>query len=329
MRLLAGDVGGTKTRLALIEVVGNRVAATTETSYRSGELESLNEAIERFRSDHPLPYSGACFGVPGPVRNGRCVTTNLPWGLDTGSLAEATGVADTMLINDLEATAWGIAALGPEHFHVLNPGKPGASGNASVIAAGTGLGEAGLFWDGDRHVPFASEGGHTDFSPGNELEIALLHFLSRNYQHVSWERVVSGPGLVRIFDFLCDHRGTSPSADLLEEFGNGDPAAAIAEAALSERDALCDMALDLFVHLYGVEAGNHALKIMATGGVYVGGGIAPKILPKLRKGRFMEAFTSKGRMAPLLAEIPVRVILDDRAALYGPAVYLTSRRSVC
>jgi glucokinase len=241
--------------------------------------------------------------------------------VDAGHLAHELGVKTVDLLNDLEANAYGIAALEANDFVVLNHGAPNASGNAAVIAAGTGLGEAGLYWDGTQHHPFACEGGHADFAPQNELQVELLLYLRKKFGHVSWERVVSGPGLHNIYGFLRDTgRGEEP-AWLVEAMRQKDPSAVISQAGLEGRSALCAQALDLFVLLYGAEAGNLALKIMATTGVFVGGGIAPKIIRKLQGPAFMEAFAAKGRFKWLLETIPVRVILNDKTALLGAARY--------
>jgi glucokinase len=221
------------------------------------------------------------------------------------------------LLNDLEATARGIAALDADDFHTLNHGTADPTGNAAIIAAGTGLGEAGLYHDGSRYRPFATEGGHTDFSPADDTEIALLQFLQRQHRHVSWERLLSGPGLVQVHAFLCHTRQQDIPDWLQQQHEEGDPAAAIASRAAD--DAVCRDALQLFTRLYGAEAGNLALKTLATGGLYVGGGIAPKLLDQLDAGDFMAAFCAKGRMRPLLEGMPVQVILNDRAALYGAA----------
>ena len=209
---------------------------------------------------------------------------------------------------------------GADDLLSLHSGEPNSSGNQAVIAAGTGLGEAGLFWDGQRHHPYATEGGHTSFSPGNDLEIALLKHMRQRHTHVSWERIVSGMGILDLHEFLCVHRKATIPDWLQEEMKQGDAAAAISSAALSGRDEICVETLDCFVRLYGAEAGNLALKVMSRGGIYIGGGIAPKILPLLQTGTFLEAFFSKGRMRPLLEAMPVKVILNDRAALYGPAL---------
>jgi glucokinase len=225
------------------------------------------------------------------------------------------------LINDLEANAWGIATLSSDDIAVLNPGESDGAGNLALISAGTGLGQAGLHWDGTRYRPFASEGGHVDFAPRNRLEMDLLEFLLRQFPRVSYERVVSGPGLQNIYRFLRETgRGDEPpwlAARLREQ----DPNAVVAQAALSGESALCVQALDLFVALYGAAAGNLALTLLATGGVYLGGGIAPKILPKLKDPIFLNAFFTKGRLRPLLETVPVRVILNDQTALFGAARY--------
>jgi glucokinase len=318
--VLAGDIGGTKTRLAVCQVAGTQLQTLAEHSYSSQEFSALEDIIAAFLATHEQRPLTACFGVAGPVRDGESRITNLPWHISAAAITSRFRLQRTSLLNDLEATAWGIQALGAEDFHILNPGDAHAAGNAAVIAAGTGLGEAGLCHAGNMLQPFGTEGGHTDFSPGSELEIALLRHLKARHTHVSWERVVSGPGLVMLHDFLCRQHAATPPGWLQAEMQSGDPAAAITAAAQSGRDAQCVAALELFVHLYGVEAGNLALKIMATGGFYIGGGIAPKILPSLASGSFMAAFCAKGRMRELLEKVPVRVILNDRAALFGPAI---------
>jgi glucokinase len=318
--VLAGDIGGTKTRLAVCEVAGTQLETLAEHSYPSQDYGALEDVIEAFLDTHDHRPEAACFGVAGPVRDAESRITNLPWHISAAAIASRFRLRRASLLNDLEATAWGIPALREQDFHTLNPGSAHAAGNAAVIAAGTGLGEAGLCRAGDRLVPFGTEGGHTDFSPGSELEIELLRYLKVRHTHVSWERIVSGPGLVTLHEFLCRHHAATPPDWLLGEMQTGDPAAAISRAAQSGRDARCVATLELFVHLYGVEAGNLALKIMATGGFYIGGGIAPKILPALTDGSFMAAFCAKGRMRPLLEQMPVRVILNDRTALFGPAI---------
>lgn len=318
--VLAGDIGGTNTRLARVRVAGRKVEILAQVTYPSQSYAGLDEIVTAFARAHSLTVDHACFGIAGPVVNGIAETTNLPWRVDARVLANTFELKTATLLNDLEANAWGIRALDDADFHTLQRGTPQADGHRAVIAAGTGLGEAGLFWDGHRHHPFASEGGHASFSPANALEAALLAHLIARFGHVSWERVLSGPGLVNLHAFLLAHRRSTAPPWLDDEMRMGDPAAAIAQAALLERDDTCIEALTLFVRLYGAEAGNLALKLMATGGVYLGGGIAPRILPALTAGAFMAAFLDKGRMRGLLETIPVRVIRNDRTALLGAAL---------
>ena len=321
MKVLAGDVGGTKTSLAIFEVDGTRLEVLALEKYPSQQYGSLDEIVRQFveAQDHSCDWGS--FGIAGPVRNGRAETTNLPWLVDANRLSDEIGFRKVWLMNDLEANAWGISALEEKDFCVLSKGKPDPAGNASIISAGTGLGQAGLYRDGTQLRPFASEGGHCDFAPSSDLEIALLQYLKRTHHHVSWERVVSGMGLVTIYKFLCDYRGSETPAWLAGEMKAGDQAAAISKTAHDDRCPVCTETLELFVHLYGVEAGNHALKIMSTAGVYLGGGIAPKNLDLFREGPFLRGFWSKGRMEPLMRDMPVKVILNDRTALYGPAVF--------
>lgn len=317
--ILAGDIGGTHTRLAFLEERGGRLTLVAEETFPSREYASLEAVLKKFVATHPLPITCACFGIAGPVRHGRSDATNIPWVVDSSLVAHELGLKSVGLINDLEANAWGIAVLEAEDFVVLNQGASDASGNAAIISAGTGLGEAGLYWDGRQHLPFATEGGHTDFAPRNRLEVELLEYLLKQFQRVSYERVVSGPGLLNIYRFLRDSVHGEEPAWLAERMRHEDPGAVISQAALSRKSELCAQALDLFVSLYGAEAGNLALKVMATGGVFLGGGIAPKIVQKLMEPVFLNAFTAKGRMKSLLQVIPVRVILNDKTALLGAA----------
>ena len=316
--ILAGDIGGTNTRIAVFDD-GTNLQSLAEERFPSGDYPSLDAVVQRFRQLHDLPVVSACFGVAGPVKDGRCEATNLPWIVDAARLAVELGLPHVGLVNDLEANAYGLATLGPADCLTLAPGEPGAVGNAALIAAGTGLGEAGLFWDGTALRPFACEGGHSTFSPRTDLELRLLQWLRGDFEHVSWERVLSGPGLVNVYRFLREESGGEEPAWLTEQMRTGDAAAAISRAALAGTSPLCVHALDLFVALYGAEAGNLALKLMAIGGVYVGGGIAPKIAAKLGDGTFMRAFVAKGRMAGLLQGMAVRVVMNDRTALRGAA----------
>ena len=318
-RFLAGDIGGTKTRLAVIEVNGAQVMIRREAVYPSRDYTMFEELLGDFLFGADIPRHAA-FGIAGPVAGRAVQTTNLPWHIDADALQRQFSLAHCTLLNDLEAMACGLPALGADDVLILQAGAPDARGNAAVIAAGTGLGEAGLFWDGLQHHPFATEGGHASFSPGDELEIALLQYLRQRHRHVSWERVVSGMGLPGLHEFLRAYRQAAVPQWLIEEMKNGDMAAAIANAALSGRDEICVETLHRFVRLYGAEAGNLALKTMSRGGLYLGGGIAPKILPLLQEGAFLDAFLNKGRMRPLLEAMPVRVILNDRATLFGAAL---------
>jgi glucokinase len=316
--ILAGDIGGTKTNLGLFD--GDARDQLCLETYRSADHVGLEAMVATFLERHPAEIEAACFGVAGPVRDGRVEKINLAWPVDSRRVADQLGLDRVGLINDLEANAWGIAALSPEDFAVLQAGNPEAVGNAVVIAAGTGLGEAALYWDGERHRVIASEGGHADFAPRTELQVELWRFLAASLRHVSYERVCSGMGLVNIYSFLRE-RGSEPEpAWLTQELATGDPGAAISRAALESRDPVCRAALDLMVEIWGAEAGNLALKFLAAGGVYLGGGIAPKVLPKLTDGAFVRQFVGKGRFTEFLEQIPVRVILNDKTALLGAAL---------
>ena len=319
--ILAGDVGGTSTRLAFFTVEDGRLNLVLEKDYPSRRHESLDEIVGEFVSHHRLAIEYACFGIAGPVQHGRVETPNLAWVVDQETIARELRIQTAWLINDLLANTYGILALEEKDFAVLNAGSPDATGNAAVISAGTGLGEAGAYWDGKHYYPFACEGGHADFAPRNELEIDLLRYLIERFGHASWERVVSGPGLQNIFDFLRDTGRGEALAWLIAEMEEKDPSAVISQAALEGKSELCVQALDLFISCFGAEAGNLALKFLATGGVFIGGGIAPKIIQRLNGQTFINAFTDKGRFKHLLEAIPVRVILNDKTALLGAARY--------
>ena len=300
--ILAGDIGGTNTRLALFDEGDG--APQHLTTYESAARGALDEIVAEFLAAHAAEPASACFGIAGPVEAGACMATNLAWTVNAVQLSERVEIPAVRLINDLEANGYGIAALEADDFETLNEGDPEARGNAAVISAGTGLGEAGMYWDGERHRPFACEGGHVDFAPRTPIELGLHEYAIERFEHASYERVCSGMGLTNIYSYLGGPE-TEP--------------AAISEAALNGSDERAVTALDVMVSIYGAAAGNLALKMMALGGIYVGGGIAPKILPKLRDGTFMRAFVDKGRFASLLGRIPVRVILNDKTALLGAA----------
>ena len=322
--ILSGDIGGTSTRLALFEAAGGPLRAVAEARYPSRNYTGLLDIVREFTAAHPHPIQAACFGIAGPIREGRVETPNLPWVIEGALLAAQLRLPRVTLLNDLEANAWGVFTLSEQDIATLAAGAPARDGNAAIISAGTGLGEAGYHWDGTSLQPFASEGGHSDFAPHDDLTIELFRWLHKRHGHVSWERVLSGPGLVNIFTFLRDAKHQAASKALVEAMRAGDPAAAISKAALDETSELAVRALDLFVALYGAEAGNLALKMKATQGVWVGGGIAPKILPRLKRPGFLEAFYDKGRFREFLEAIPVRVILNDATALRGAAWHVLS-----
>lgn len=317
--ILTGDVGGTNTRLAILEPTDEgRFVKHGSQVFPSADFSSLEDAIDAFLEQAGEPCERAAFGIAGPVMNGRCTATNLPWVIDRETLKSRFGFTEVAMLNDLEAQAAGIRFLRDDDFAVLQEGtaKPG---NRALIAAGTGLGQAGLVFDGERHRVFATEGGHTDFAPHDELQIELLRFMIGRHGRVSWERLVSGMGLENIFAFFVEGRKEEPVAELRD----GPRAADISKAALDGSCAVADAALELFVTLYGAEAGNLGLKTLSVNGLFLGGGIAPKILPRLKRPNFLTAMTRKGRMSPLLEVMPVRVLLDGDTALYGAAGALT------
>jgi glucokinase len=329
--ILAGDVGGTSTRLAFFERQGERLTPVTDRTYPSRYYKSLEDIIRDFLTTEQA-HAGlagspecACFGIAGPVKRRRAELPNLGWVVKADVIEAELARSPVGLINDLEANAYGVAELQPEDFLTLNAGETNSTGNAAIISAGTGLGEAGFYWDGRQHRPFASEGGHTEFAPCSEIEVELLRFLWAKLERVSYERVLSGPGLYNIYQFFRDTGRGKENPSIAAEMQQRDPSAVISRAALDGQCALCEQALDLFVSIYGAEAGNLALKNMATAGLYIGGGIAPKIIQKLKNPAFMTSFTAKGRMKPLLEAIPVRVILNDKAALLGAARYAAFR----
>jgi glucokinase len=318
--LLAGDIGGTKTRLGLFSPAGKNLSLVACRTFPSREYDGLESIISEFLQDH-RQISGASFGVAGPIVRGRAIATNLPWTLSEHTLARFLAIPYVALINDLVANAYGIAALSGKDFVVLQKGRK-TPGNAALLSAGTGLGASVLFWDGNQHRPSPSEGGHIDFGPKNRNELELLKFLFERFGHVSYERILSGPGLLNIYHFLKYTRKYGPEPSWLAgQFQHSDPAAVITEAARLRKSRLCSKTLDMFVSIYGAAAGNLALQVMALDGIYLGGGIAPKIIWKLKDGTFMKAFTSKGRLSSIVGCIPVKVVMNDNAALLGAAVY--------
>jgi glucokinase len=290
--------------------------------FPSRHYSGLDQIVTEFVTTAGQRPTQACFGIAGPVTNGKVEASNLPWVIEAARLADELSISKAVLINDLEATGWGIGALSAKDLVPLNNVisiSGNVAGNQAVIAAGTGLGEGCLYWDGKRYHVFASEGGHCDFAPQGDLQVELYKYLQGRYGHVSCERVISGPGLVNVFDFLRDTgRGKAPDW-VVAAMVESDAAAAISQAGMKGQCPMCEQALDIFVTVFGAEAGNLALKIKATGGVFLAGGIAPKILPKLGTPMFLEAFLSKGRLRHLMEIMPIQVITNDKLALLGAA----------
>ncbi|UCG13468.1 MAG: glucokinase [Deltaproteobacteria bacterium] len=317
--VLAGDIGGTKTNVGLFGKGKKRPVARVVETYPSGEAPNLEDIVERFLEKRKVSVSSACFGIAGPVMDGRCKTTNLPWEVSELRMKKRFNWSHARLINDLTATALAVPLLTSRELFSLNKGKSQKGGNIAIVAPGTGLGEALLiYWNGE-YVPVASEGGHVDFAPNTEQEAELWHYLRERFGHVSVERVLSGPGLVDIYSWLRESDRYQEPEWLPQQMIEADPAKVITDAALDAKHPMCVESLNTFVSILGAVAGNLALTAMTTGGVYLGGGIPPKILPKLKESIFMQAFTAKGRFAGLLEGMPVRVILNDQAALLGAA----------
>lgn len=315
--IVAGDIGGTHTRLGLFLVEGNELRKIREERYPSASFPSLEAALARFLEGQPAPLAAA-LGVPGAVHNGRARATNLPWVIEALSISSKFQIPRVTLLNDLAANALGISRLGSADILELQAGEPGAVGNRCVVSPGTGLGQAGLFWDGSRHQVWACEGGHADFAPLDEEAADLLAWLRRRLRgRVSVERVVSGSGLSNIYAFLRETGRYVETPEVAAEMtANG---IGVAVSMFDGRCPLCTATMDIFTRHLAAEAGNFALKAMALGGVYLGGGIPAKILPRLRRPEFLETFCAKGRMESLMRSMPVRVILNDQAALLGAA----------
>ncbi len=325
--ILAGDVGGTKVHLALYGFEHGQLVHIRDERFPAQEFSGLEEIARRFLTESGNPeITAACFGVPGPVRGGRLRLTNLPWVLDSRELSADLNIAHLFLINDLEANGYGVPELTSEQIYTLNAGDPAAVGNRALVSAGTGLGEGVLVWNGKSHVPMASEGGHCDFAARNELDVELLRYLMQKLGgRVSYERVVSGQGVTNIYTFLRDAKGMEEPSWLRDRMETEDPNAVIGEVGEEGKSELCAKTLEVFASAYGAEAGNMVLKVLATSGLYLGGGIAPKILRTMRDGAFMQAFVDKGRLSELLEHTPVHIILESRAALMGAAAYAEAR----
>ena len=329
--ILAGDIGGTKTILALYERQSSEWACYKKETFSSAKFDSFSNLLEAFlAAEADLVLQSVCIGVAGPVVDGDCVTTNLPWVLRRKEIAGQTGAKHVCLLNDLEATAWGVLNLSEDNFIELNPDAKENLGNKAVLAAGTGLGEAMIIWNNGKHHVIATEGGHTDFAPRNELEIGLLRYLMGLYaQHVSYERVVCGQGLVNIYQYLKSQQYAPVDNDLELRMSEADPAASISEKAVAGGDPLCIKALEIFCEIYGAEAGNLALKCLPKAGVILAGGIAAKILPAMQNGDFMRGYLAKGRYKSVLQEISVKVCLNSEAALLGAATVAKQNENWC
>lgn len=322
--ILAGDTGGTKTRLALYEqMAGSFVRRETET-FVSPDFPSLQDIIRTFLARHHVSVKKACFGVPGPVVNGRAESTNLPWITDEKQITQAVGITSVRLVNDLVATTSSLPFLNAEDLLTLHPGAPkGQETRFGVVAPGTGLGEGFLYKTAEQFLALPSEGGHTDFAPNTALEVELLKYLQKKFDRVSYERVLCGPGLVNIYDFLKDTGIAPEPPELAQRMRKGNPAAIISATGQNGEFEICAQTLDIFVSVLGAKAGDVALTMVTTGGVYLGGGIPPKIVQKLADGAVVEAFHNKGRLSDFMKTIPLHVIRDDHAALLGSA-YLAS-----
>ena len=319
--ILAGDIGGTKTNLALYELTNAGLELQFTKQYSSQAYEDFLEIFEDFFAQSGVHIIEAlCLGIAGPIINGVCKTTNLPWVIETTKLQEFCKTKKVRLLNDLEATAYGMLYLGEEEFVDINPNAVSVAANRAVIAAGTGLGEAMLYYDGANYHPIGSEGGHCDFAPLNPLQDELLVWMrKRHSDHVSVERLVSGDGVGTIYAFLKERGGFEEPEAVKNATVGEDINAIISKCALEEKDALSLATMNLFVEIYGAEAGNLALKSLSLGGVYIGGGIAPKILPFLEDGIFLKAFVSKGRFASMLSKMSIKISLNQNTALQGAA----------
>lgn len=323
--LLAGDIGGTKTQLALFSADKGPRETIAEKQYASNSYTNLESIIQAFRAEFDQPVERAVFGVAGPVVGGQASITNLPWMIRESRLQDLLDIKEVTLLNDLQSIAYAVPYLSQQDLHTLNHAEPDEHGPIAVIAPGTGLGEAYLTWDGSRYQAHASEGGHADFAPTDALEMGLLRFMLQRFDHVSYEKVCSGLGIANLYGYLKDS-GYSPepprlAAQLLEA---NDPTPVIVNAALQHENQPCELAVEtlrLFVSILGAEAGNLALKLMSTGGVYLGGGIPPRILPWLEHTYFMQSFLNKGRFSTVLIRFPVHVILHRNAALFGATCY--------
>ncbi len=316
--VLAGDTGGTKTNLALYKTERDHLSLLQEASYKSHEYKSIIEMTDLFIKDLPRPDS-ICFGVAGPVLNGHAKLSNLSWEIDNKELSAHFGINKVFLINDLEANAYGLAMLNEEDVSVIHKSGNTLEGNIAVIAPGTGLGEAGIFWNGNYYQPFATEGGHSDFAPRNEFDFELYNHLRQKFGHVSWERLISGPGIINIYEFLRDEKKIGEPEWLKEKIEKADEAAVISHYI--NQSELCKETMQLFIRYLAYESANLVLKLKATGGLYIGGGIAPQIASLFLNDDFYSSFCQSGRLNYLLEEVSVKIILNSKTALLGAVYY--------
>ena len=325
--ILAGDIGGTHARLATFQWIDGKLELVRQGSFHTQDYVSLKSILALFLDDEQERIGAACLGIAGPVIQGRVIAPNLHWNVNTGTLKEILKTDSIWLLNDLEAAGYGIDLLEEQDFLELNRGVP-IEGNRVLLSAGTGLGEGLLVWTGKEHFVSKSEGGHADFAPQNQLEFELYEFLAAEFQHVSWERVLSGPGILNLYRFFCAKENAILPDWLSERIAREDPSAAVLNGAIHGKDPICVKTLEAFIRFLGREAGNLALKAFATGGVYLGGGIAPSILEQLKSPLFLDEFVFKGRLSSLLGKIPVRVILRSDVGLLGAARYVSEREKM-
>jgi glucokinase len=316
--ILGGDAGGTKVNLAIFEATASGVKMIKSSSYQSGSYPTANKILQQFLQENPDYKPGKiCLGVAGPVFEGRVTVTNLPWYLDANEIAAATNINQVILLNDLEATAYGVAGLEEKDYAVLQEGDPEEGGNISILAPGTGLGEAGLFWDGRNHHPFATEGGHCDFSCRSEEDLELHNFMLKKYEVVSWESIIAGPGIFSIFQFLCEVKKRKASVAIEDRIKTSDPSAVVSQAAIEESDPVCMEAMHIFIRHLARECCNLILKMKSTGGLLLAGGVPPKIISLLQDSWFYENMLDCDRMQDLVRKVPVKVILNDKAPMIG------------
>src|ERR1700723_26585 len=320
--ILAGEIGATRTRLAAFETEGSGLHCVVKKNYESQQRDGLSGILADFIKTEGIPVHSACLGVAGPVRAGRSKISNLPWVIDAREVAKQLRLDSVGLLNDLEAFAYEIDGLESKDFITLSEGTEEAEGNRAVISAKTGLGMAGLYWDGFRHHPFACEGGHADFAPRNDLQMELLAYLQKKYGRISCERILSGPGIKNIYDFLRDaHKAEEPEWLRTQMTTAPDPPALISKTALEGKAASCDQTMSIFVSIFGAETGNCALNFMSTGGIFIGGSIAAKIVPRMKDPVFLESFLDKGRMGTILKDMPVKIVINDDCGMIGAARY--------